>query len=131
MLRKKILIVEDDEPIRKLLHIRLDVAGYHPVTATTGREAVAQVAATRPAAMILDIGLPLMDGFAVLGTLASRNLAVPTLVLTARNRADDVERAIGMGAWDFMAKPFDHAKLVGRLGRMLEGDGKRQQAWMI
>ena len=131
MSHKKILVAEDDDPIRELLTIRLGVAGYHVVEARSGGEALTQIAAYRPAGMVLDIGLPVMDGFAVLAALASRNLAIPTLVLTARNKSDDVERALSLGAWDFMSKPFDHKVLIARVGRMFEADRKRLNACFL
>jgi DNA-binding response OmpR family regulator len=131
MSRRKILVVEDDDPIRELLFVRLDIAGYHVLTVCDGVEALERISSARPAAMVLDIGLPRLDGFAVLEALARHNLVLPTLVLTARNKADDVERALGLGAWDFLAKPFHDQVLVSRVARMLDSDIRRLEPCFI
>ena len=131
MSRKKVLVVEDDEPIRELLSVRLDIAGYHVLSARDGVEALERISSGRPVAMVLDIGLPRLDGFAVLEALERHNLVLPTLVLTARNGADDVQRALGLGAWDFLAKPFNDKVLVNRVARMLDSDLRRQEPCFI
>ena len=76
-----------------------------------------------PQGVILDIGMPFMDGFGVLSALqASAKLRpTPVLVLTARNAADDVKRAIRLGAKDYMTKPFDDARLLSRVARLVRG----------
>jgi DNA-binding response OmpR family regulator len=69
--------------------------------------------------MILDINMPLMDGFSVMAQLGRDRLqALPTLVLTARHQAEDVKRAIELGARDYLAKPFAEARLLQRVARL-------------
>jgi DNA-binding response OmpR family regulator len=73
----------------------------------------------RPDAIVLDINMPEMDGFEVLGALNSASTAmIPVLILTARHAVGDVQRAIGLGAKDYLAKPFSEAQLLARVRRL-------------
>jgi DNA-binding response OmpR family regulator len=120
--RTKILIAEDDPIISELLTIRLELAGYHTAVVRDGEEVLDRVSSINPEGLILDIGLPRMDGFEILSLLkgAGGLATLPTLVLTARHAASDVQRAIKLGAWDYLAKPFDDRKLIERVARMLQ-----------
>ncbi len=117
--RKRIVVAEDDPAIMELVSVRLDLAGYHVIAARNGYEALERVNATRPAALILDIGMPGLDGFGVLKELARRPVRLPTLVLTARRGTDDVREAIGLGATSYLVKPFDDKHLLNRLANMV------------
>ena len=119
--RRRVLVVDDDPAILELIALRLDLAGYETRLARDGADALRAVSATKPAAMVLDINMPHMDGFEVLERLkASGTLArLPTMVLTARNNVEDVRRAIGLGARDYMSKPFDDRMLLARVARLL------------
>lgn len=119
--RRRILVVDDDPAILELITLRLDLAGYETRTARDGADALRAIHETKPAAMILDINMPYMDGFEVLERLrGSGALArLPTMVLTARNNVEDVRRAISLGARDYMAKPFDDRMLLSRVARLL------------
>lgn len=115
-----VLIVDDDELIRELLRTRLELDGLRTASARDGVEALDVLASRRPAAMVLDVSMPRMDGFQLLESLRRTNrLPPPTLMLTARNAAEDVQRAIGLGAKDYMAKPFDDQLLLRRVRRLL------------
>ena len=117
---RKILVVDDDESIIDLLSTRLAIAGYNVVTATDGFEAIRALKDTRPHAMILDINMPGLDGFGVLEHMKKQGVhKPPTLVLTARHNAGDVEKAIRLGAKDYLAKPFDDRLLLNRVARLL------------
>jgi DNA-binding response OmpR family regulator len=118
----RILVVDDDPAILELLVTRLHIAGYSTVTARDGRGALDRLKDTRPAAMLLDLSMPIVDGFEVLSELSRRcDLpAPPVLVLTARNQAADVQRAIMLGASDYMAKPFETKMLLLRVARLLK-----------
>jgi two-component system OmpR family response regulator len=94
----RILVAEDDSGIRDIIRIRLQAAGYEVDVARNGVEALAKIKTSRPSAMILDINMPEMDGFGVLESMAGHIQRVPVLVLTARHAAEDVRRAIGLGA---------------------------------
>ena len=117
----KIFIAEDDDGILELLRIRLEIAGYSTFFARDGQAALAGIDKFMPDGIILDIGLPLRDGFEVLRAVrANRRLhAIPVLMLTARHDVSDVQRAIGYGAQDYLTKPFDDQKLLARVARML------------
>jgi two-component system OmpR family response regulator len=117
----KILVAEDDADVRNLVRVRLDMAGYDTHTAHNGREAIERIVRLQPAAVILDINMPELDGFGVLKLLkrdaATRN--IPVIVLTARHDLDDVKLAISLGAKDFLSKPFNEGQLMARVARAL------------
>jgi two-component system OmpR family response regulator len=119
----KIFIAEDDDAILELLKIRLEDAGYETFHATDGLTAVSEIYKIAPDAVILDIGLPKLDGFGVLEQIRStpRYWKTPVLMLTARHAAADVKRAIDAGAQDYLAKPFEVGELLVRLTRHLRG----------
>jgi len=126
----RILVAEDEAAIRQLISVRLEIAGYEVHTARTGREALGRLAVIRPAAMVLDINMPDLDGFGVLEALKTNRgaVSVPVLVLTARHGADDVRRAISLGARDYLTKPFSEAQLLARVGRLLRKPFERPDA---
>jgi two-component system OmpR family response regulator len=117
--KKKIVIAEDDPAILELVTIRLELAGYHAIPCRDGHQALSKVFSMRPDAMILDIGLPGMDGFEVLAQLGKRVETMPVLMLTARHTEEDVKRALAMGAKGYLSKPFDDKALLYRIGRLL------------
>lgn len=118
----RVLIVDDDEHIRYLLRTRLELDGLHTVSACDGIDGMIVLASERPAAMILDVSMPRMDGFQMLEALRRTNRKPPpTLMLTARNAAEDVRRAISLGAKDYLAKPFNDQLLLRRVRRLLRG----------
>ena len=118
--RRRILVVDDDPMVLELITTRLSIAGFQTFFARNGQEAITRLNELRPDGMVLDINMPIMNGFQVLGHMKLvGNIRPPTLVLTARNSPDDVKIAIGMGARDFLAKPFNDAQLIGRVGRLV------------
>ena len=119
--RTRILVVEDDPMIRELIVTRLELAGYQTFTACDGFQGLASLAEVRPAAMILDINMPRLDGFGVLTKMRETGAItrIPTMVLTARNQPDDVRNAISLGARDFLSKPFRDEQLLARVARLL------------
>ena len=120
-LNRRILVAEDDPGIRELIRARLTTAGYDTHTAHNGREALQRMRALKPAGLILDINMPELDGFGVLEALSTDEALkrVPVLVLTARHGAEDVKRAVGLGAKDFLTKPFNDGQLIARVARLL------------
>ncbi|MBS0411737.1 MAG: response regulator [Proteobacteria bacterium] len=112
---RRVLAVDDDPSLLGLIETLLELAGYQVVTAANGRQALAAVEAGAPDFMILDMNMPVMDGFTVLSTLSARGALPPTLVLTARNAAADVRRAKSLGAVDYLAKPFSNKVLLSRV----------------
>jgi two-component system OmpR family response regulator len=117
------LVVDDDPLVRELLTTRLSIAGYEAHHARDGFEGLNRLAELRPAGMILDINMPGLDGFDVLETLRRTNKvgSVRIMVLTARNQTADVQRAIGLGARDYLAKPFTDAQFLSRVTRLMRG----------
>lgn len=119
--KKRILVVDDDPHIRDLICTRLDLAGYCSLHASDGFQALDRLRATRPAAMILDITMPELDGFGVLTRLKTMPAfrTLPIMVLTARHQTADVQLALGLGARDFLAKPFNDQVFLQRVHRLL------------
>ena len=118
---KRVLVVDDEPMMVELITTRLEVSGYQTFYARNGREGLERLTDTRPDALLLDINMPVMDGFAVLEQMKHRGLLAktPTMVLTARNQAADVKRAITLGARDFLTKPFEDQTLLLRVARLL------------
>jgi len=118
---EKIMVVEHDRTVLEILQIRLDVAGYHACMARTGALALETLKNFRPAALVLELKLPEMDGFDVLQALSPRGekLPFPTLVMAKNLAAEDIQRAVRLGARDCMTKPFSGAEILERIERML------------
>ena len=114
-----ILIVDDDPHIRDVIGFALQNAGYAPYFAENGLAAFAQIKARAPAMIILDIGLPEMDGLEVCRTLR-RTSDLPILFLTARD--EEIDRIIGLeiGGDDYVTKPFSPRELVARVKAILK-----------
>ncbi len=119
--RPRIVVAEDDAGVRDLIRTRLDVAGYDVRVAHDGLEAIGAINGMRPDAVVLDINMPLLDGFGVLAAMRTGPFpkTMPVLVLTARHAGDDVRRAIQLGAKDYLTKPFNEAQLLARVARLL------------
>jgi DNA-binding response OmpR family regulator len=113
-----ILLVEDESSIASFVALYLKNAGYGVKTAATGGEALAQVAAERPALIVLDLMLPDIDGIEVCKQIRQTS-DVPILMLTARD--EDVDKIIGLevGADDYLTKPFNPRELVARIRSVL------------
>ncbi len=110
----RILVVDDERQIQRFLGPALDAAGYVPVAAETGAEAL-RIAATHPPALILlDLGLPDLDGKDVLGRLRAFSQA-PVIVVSARDREEEKIAALDAGADDYVEKPFAVAELLARV----------------
>jgi two-component system KDP operon response regulator KdpE len=112
--RLRILVVDDEPQIHRFLSPALDAAGFDPVRAETGREALAEIARRPPDAVVLDLGLPDMDGQAVLSK-ARAFYAGPIIILSARDRELEKIEALDAGADDYVEKPFGVGELLARL----------------
>ncbi|MBT0570926.1 response regulator transcription factor [Curvibacter sp. CHRR-16] len=114
-----LLIVEDDELLRDALQAQLGHAGYTLSVASDGEQAQQILLAQRFDAVVLDLGLPGIDGLQVLRWIRQRLAALPVLILTARDGLDDRVQGLNEGADDYLTKPFDLAELLARLQAML------------
>jgi two-component system, OmpR family, KDP operon response regulator KdpE len=110
----KILIVDDEPQILRFLRAGLPPHGYDCVEAGTGAEAMKAFSKERPDALILDLGLPDQDGFAVIKAIRASALT-PIIILSARNDVEGKVKALELGADDYVTKPFDMAELLARL----------------
>ena len=119
--KRRILIVEDNADIAELLTIRLELAGYSTCKTHDGASGIGAVYAYKPHAVLLDIGLPDHDGFAVLKAIKAdaKTRDIPVLMLTARQGMGDIQMALKLGARDYVTKPFDDRKLLIRVARLL------------
>jgi DNA-binding response OmpR family regulator len=115
---KHILIVDDDALLRRSLAFNLEQAGYHTSTAATAEDALAQMSLDLPDLVLLDIGLPGMDGLDVLRHLRHQT-DVPVIFLTARRRELDQVVGLELGADDYVTKPFDVDVLLARIKAVL------------
>jgi two-component system OmpR family response regulator len=121
--RPKVLVVDDEENIRFLVVTALNLAGMDAATAATGREALDLTATWRPDAVVLDVMLPDLDGFAVLQRMRDQGDKVPVVFLTARNTTADRVRGLSDGGDDYLVKPFEVAELVVRVQLRLRRAG--------
>src|SRR5262245_16383233 len=113
--RPTVALVIDDEPqIRRLLRLTLEGNGYRVFDAATGQEGMVQAAQCRPEVVLLDLGLPDLEGIEVLKRLREWS-RVPVLVLTVRDREADKISALDAGADDYVTKPFSTGELLARL----------------
>jgi len=108
------LVIDDEPQIRRLLRVTLESNGFRVFDAANGQEGIVQAAQCRPDVILLDLGLPDMDGVAVLKRLREWS-QVPVLILTVRDREDDKIAALDAGADDYVTKPFSTGELLARL----------------
>jgi two-component system response regulator MprA len=114
-----VLVVEDDAAVRESLVRALGQDGYAVDTATDGHRALSAVAAKEPDVVLLDIGLPGVDGMAVCRRLRSEGRRTPVLMLTARDGISDRVAGLDAGADDYLVKPFALAELLARLRALI------------
>jgi two-component system response regulator MprA len=119
----RILVVEDDRSVRDAVRRALMLAGYEVEVAGDGGEGLAAVSTTVPDAVVLDIGLPVMDGVEVCRSLRRAGNRVPVLMLTARDGIGDRIEGLDAGADDYLGKPFDVGELKARIRALLRRAG--------
>jgi len=117
-MKSKILVVEDDPNILEALKYNLGREGYDTITAVDGAQAIEAARANKPDLIILDIMLPKMSGFEVCRILR-KEMAVPIIMLTARDDEIDKITGLDLGADDYMTKPFSMRELMARVRAML------------
>ena len=114
-----VLVVDDDEFIRDLVSSALRIAGFTAATAAGGLEALDTVQRDRPDLIVLDVGLPGIDGFEVCRRLRDAGEMVPVIFLTARDAAEDRVSGFTRGGDDYVTKPFSLEELVARVRAVL------------
>lgn len=115
----QVLVVEDDPDLRATLRQALTAAGYQVETVADGQAAIAAVVARAYSVMVLDLGLPRLDGLDVLRRLRANENAMPVLVLTARDGLEDRVLGLRVGADDYLVKPFALEELEARVGALI------------
>jgi two-component system response regulator QseB len=115
----QLLLVEDDELLRDGLQAQLQQAGHHITLAEDGQIALDHLAQTAFEGVVLDLGLPRVDGLSVLRQLRQTQTALPVLILTARDGVEDRVAGLNAGADDYLTKPFSMDELLARLHALL------------
>jgi two-component system, OmpR family, response regulator MprA len=119
----RLLVVDDDRALREALRRALSLAGYEVLLADSGSGALSEIASGVPDAVVLDIGLPDIDGLEVCRLLRRDGNRVPVLMLTARDAVSDRIDGLDAGADDYLVKPFDIDELKARLRALLRRSG--------
>jgi two-component system KDP operon response regulator KdpE len=114
----RVLVVDDDSSIRKFLGVSLASSGFIVSAEDNGRKALEAVSTFRPDVIILDLGLPDVDGTEVIGEIRKQN-KVPIIILSVRDRQEDKIAALDLGADDYLTKPFGIEELHARLRAVL------------
>lgn len=115
--RPAIIIADDDKVARLLISHRLSREGYRVITCSDGEELLSLAGNNKPVALILDLMMPIMDGYSALRALKANPAlaAIPVLVLSGKNQDDEIARCLEAGAADYIIKPFNPADLADRI----------------
>jgi len=114
-----VLLVDDDAPILRMLERTLGAEGYAVVAVADGGSALAAVERSLPDVIVLDLAMPGLDGLAVTRRLSAKGLAVPILLLTARDAIEERVAGLDAGADDYVVKPFDVSELTARVRALM------------
>lgn len=130
---KKILVVDDEKHIVRLVQINLQKAGYEVTTAGNGREALESVDKEQPDLIVMDVMMPEMDGFAALQKLKEdpKTAEIPVIMLTAKAQDEDVFKGWKSGADLYLTKPFNPAELLTFVKRIFESQSAEKGAYEI
>lgn len=118
----KIVVAEDDRAVARLIKFKLERAGYQVEVAEDGAKAVEVVSAARPDLVLLDVMMPVLDGYQVLKRIKGNPdvKEIPVIMLTARGQEKDIVKGIEMGSLDYIVKPFRPAELLARVNRVFQ-----------
>jgi two-component system, OmpR family, KDP operon response regulator KdpE len=111
----RVLVIDDEPPIRKLLRVGLSAHGYQITEASSGKMALELLTEQRPDLIVLDLGLPDMQGHELLRMIRARNDSVPIVVLSSRDDEAGKVQALDSGADDYVTKPFGMDELLARM----------------
>ncbi len=109
---RKVMLVDDDPGLLRLLSMRVQAAGYEPICAMSGEEALALLPASRPRAVVTDLQMGGMDGLALFNEIHKDNPSLPVIILTAHGTIPDAVAATSKGVFGFVTKPFDSKHLL-------------------
>ncbi len=123
MTEPRVLVLEDDQELRRLLHRGLTEEGFDVVATRTAADLLLRLAVAEPDALIVDIGLPDADGRDVVQALRAQGVAAPIIFLTARDALPDRLAGFAAGGDDYLTKPFAFAELVARLRALIRRGG--------
>ncbi len=137
MSQSKILLVDDDASLLRLLSMRLKAAGFEVATATSGRQALARLPTFQPRVIITDLRMEGMDGLALFNEVHDRYPSLPVIILTAHGTIPDAVDATRQGVFSYLTKPFDSQQLLDNITAALQhtgppaegGEGAEDQAW--
>jgi DNA-binding response OmpR family regulator len=127
-MNERILIVEDETPMRTALADLLSSEGYRTLTAADGERGLERALGEKPDLILLDIMMPKLDGFALCAELRRLSNAVPVLMLTAKGQIDDRVTGLDAGADDYLVKPFSTDELLARVRALLRRVTRRTRA---
>ncbi len=116
--KNTILIVDDEPQIRKLLRIMLESEDFKPIECENGKQAIRQIPSVKPELVVLDLGLPDLDGKDVIKSIREWS-QVPIIVCSVRDDDDEIAEALNLGADDYVIKPFNPAVLMARINANL------------
>jgi DNA-binding response OmpR family regulator len=125
---ERILIIEDETPMRTALADVLEGEGYRPLTAADGEIGLRKAVDEKPDLILLDIMMPKLDGFEVCAELRRLGHAVPVLMLTAKGQVEDRVAGLDVGADDYLVKPFSTEELLARVRALLRRSRKQGHA---
>ncbi|MBM7578917.1 response regulator transcription factor [Jeotgalibacillus terrae] len=123
-MKKKVLVVDDEQSIVTLLKYNLEQSGYEVLTAYDGAEGIALVESENPDLLVLDLMLPVMDGIEVCKQLRQKQIHIPIIMLTAKDEEFDKVLGLELGADDYMTKPFSPREVVARVKAILRRAGR-------
>jgi len=118
--KKRILVIEDEARIAEGLRLNLSLAGYAVSVAPDGIDGLEKWRAWQPDLIVLDIMLPMIDGFSILKTIRQKDEKIPVLILSARGDTSDKVRGLRYGVDDYLAKPFDLEEFLLRVERLIQ-----------
>jgi len=120
---KKVLIVDDEETIREIVKLNLELAGYECIEAEDGETAIKVLEKTHPDIVLLDIMLPKKDGYQIAEDFIKKD--IPVIFLTAKENVADKVKGLKLGAEDYIVKPFEGIELLARIQVVLRRRGKQ------
>lgn len=117
----RILVIDDDQQVLRLLEVNFEMEGYDVITATNGEDGLAKLKSGKPDAVVCDVMMPGMNGLDVVRTLREdpANADLPVIVVSAKAQRSDVETGLDAGADEYVTKPFDPQDLLDAVDRLL------------